>query len=406
MSKRSKRQTKKLKHLANDLQVYGLPPLHISNKQDKKSRGPVEAKALRQHGDPKYAPILAQALAKTGKSDQATHGFHSYPAGMHPACASLIIEAFPGAVHDPFCGGGTVLVEGKLAGRKISGNDLSPIASLVTNARCSSPSMATPLRAAARRIANEARKRINVQVPEEATEWYETHVAQELGRIRNGIANEEPKIQPLLNAVFSSILIKTSFRKSDTSNHKQRYQRPPGTTATLFHKKARELGRMLEKMPEEPTPVLTHGSACHTPPPHPVDLILTSPPYPGVYDYLPLQQLRLSWLNLHPTVQFNQEIGSRRSFRAKGRKNALSTWQADTQLWIKTQADALNPNGVMVIVVGDAIVGGKLVDALYPTVESMKESGLQIVARASADRPDHARQSIRIEHLVMGRKKE
>ena len=59
----------------------------------------------------------------------------------------------------------------------------------------------------------------------------------------------------------------------------------------------------------------------------------------------------------------------------------------------------------MLIVVGDGIVGGKLVDALFPTVEAMKKSGLEIVARASADRPDHARSTIRIEHLVMGTKK-
>ena len=59
----------------------------------------------------------------------------------------------------------------------------------------------------------------------------------------------------------------------------------------------------------------------------------------------------------------------------------------------------------MLIVVGDGIVGGKLVDALYPTVESMKKAGLEIVARSSADRPDHARSAIRIEHLVMGTKK-
>ena len=49
------------------------------------------------------------------------------------------------------------------------------------------------------------------------------------------------------------------------------------------------------------------------------------------------------------------------------------------------------------------LVGGKLVDALFPTV-GMKKSGMEIVARASADRPDHARSAIRIEHLVMGTK--
>jgi hypothetical protein len=58
----------------------------------------------------------------------------------------------------------------------------------------------------------------------------------------------------------------------------------------------------------------------------------------------------------------------------------------------------------MVIVVGDGLVGDRMVDALGPTVEALGEAGLQIVARASADRPDHARESIRIEHMVMAEK--
>ena len=31
---------------------------------------------------------------------------------------------------------------------------------------------------------------------------------------------------------------------------------------------------------------------------HDCGLVLTSPPYPGVYDYLPMQQLRAAWLDL------------------------------------------------------------------------------------------------------------
>ena len=40
-------------------------------------------------------------------------------------------------------------------------------------------------------------------------------------------------------------------------------------------------------------------------------------------------------------------------------------------------------------------------DALAPTSEAMQAAGLKIIARASADRPDHARGAIRTEHLVM-----
>jgi len=55
----------------------------------------------------------------------------------------------------------------------------------------------------------------------------------------------------------------------------------------------------------------------------------------------------------------------------------------------------------MVIVVGDGLVGDRMVDALGPTVEAFNACGLSVVARASADRPDHARESIRIEHMIM-----
>ena len=48
----------------------------------------------------------------------------------------------------------------------------------------------------------------------------------------------------------------------------------------------------------------------------------------------------------------------------------------------------------MAVVVGDGYVGGKLVDALHPTVEAMELAGLRQIARASADRLDHAREVI------------
>ena len=55
----------------------------------------------------------------------------------------------------------------------------------------------------------------------------------------------------------------------------------------------------------------------------------------------------------------------------------------------------------MVIVVGDGLVGDRMVDALGPTVEAFNRAGLTVIGRASADRPDHAREAVRIEHMVM-----
>ena len=368
--------------------------------------GAPSVRAVREHGDPDLAPILAHALAHAGAVQRATHGWHTYPAGLHPDAAADLLAAFPGPVHDPFCGGGTVLVEARLAGRPASGIDLSPIACLVANARTAPAALASPMRAAARRLAEAARQRVEVEVPEECVRWYEPHVAQELGRLRDGIrAVEDAAVRDLLWALLSSIVVKVSFRQSDTKNVREPHHRPPGTTAILFHKKSRELGRMLEDLPPGPSPRLRRGDARDVRPPAGTRFVLTSPPYPGVYDYLPMQQLRYAWLDLDPGAGLVEEVGSRRSFRALGRTEGMNRWRNDTAAWVNNQASGLQSGARMAIVVGDGFVGGRLVDALFPTVEAMEQSGMKVLARASADRLDHAREVIRIEHLVLAEKR-
>jgi len=71
------------------------------------------------------------------------------------------------------------------------------------------------------------------------------------------INEEAPEVQPYLRAVFSSILIKSSLRESDTSNRRISQQRPPQTTLTVSHKKARQYGRMLDELPDDlPRPLI------------------------------------------------------------------------------------------------------------------------------------------------------
>ena len=85
--------------------------------------------AVETEGDASDARSLALALevAPAGRdaADDAgrnhVHGFHTYPARMHPETASRLVARFAptgGAVLDPFCGSGTVLVEALAAGRR------------------------------------------------------------------------------------------------------------------------------------------------------------------------------------------------------------------------------------------------------------------------------------------------
>ncbi len=379
-----------------------LPPDATS---DLRAAGPPLPIAIRSSGEPEFCPGLEAAIACAGRIERATHGFHAYPAGMHADCAAAVIAMAPaGAIHDPFCGGGTVLVEAMLAGRNSSGTDLSPIALLTSRARTADPALATAMRSAARKLAAAAQLRTETEVPEICQDWYEPHVAFEIGRLRDGIQEYDGAVKLLLNAVLSSIIVKASWRASDTSNRRQPHQRAPGTTAILFHKKARELGRMMEDLPtgdDRPVCRLKMADARRHGPPPGTSLILTSPPYPGVYDYVPMQQLRHAWLGMNADLGLAAEVGSRRSFRAQGRANALRVWREDTNDWIRCQVDALSPGSHIAIVVGDGIVGGRTVDTLSPTIESLRNAGTRILGRASADRPDHAREAIRTEHIVL-----
>ena len=95
---------------------------------------PVEK--LEMQGAPDLAVPLAEALAVTGREDRLTHGFHTYPAALHPDAAKQLLQLVGGiSVWDPFCGGGTVVVEAMTLGRRAVGSDVNPVAVLVAHAR-------------------------------------------------------------------------------------------------------------------------------------------------------------------------------------------------------------------------------------------------------------------------------
>ncbi|MFK7928067.1 MAG: hypothetical protein AB8H79_07745 [Myxococcota bacterium] len=369
----------------------------------------------RLDGDPALAQIMSGALGATVLPERGTHGFHTYPAGLHPDAARDLMAAFPGrSVLDPFCGGGTVLVEGRIAGRITYGRDLSTVAMRVSRARVAAPSdeALTAFRSTARKLTEAARQSIEpapADLFDTVHDWYAPHTIKELWSLYQGIGQvEDEEVKKQLQAVFSSILIKVSWRKSDTSAKRQKHHRPAGTAAILFHKKARELARLQtdlrERIPEgTPETKLRLQDARRVRVPKPVDLVLTSPPYPAVYDYLPLQHLRRVWMGSADGEHPGDEIGARRHWREKSRA-ARRRWAADTAAWTAASARALAPGGHLVVVVGDGLTPTGPVDTVAASLDGAKAAGLEPVARASLLRPDHARETSRWEHVFAWRR--
>ena len=111
-----------------------------------------------------------QTLASIGpRRTASTHEFYRYPARFTPDLARAAIAAFTSmgdVVLDPFVGGGTTLVESRLAGRIGIGNDLNQLATFV--ARIKSTLYSEASLSAVERWADSVPESINLEIGKDA----------------------------------------------------------------------------------------------------------------------------------------------------------------------------------------------------------------------------------------------
>lgn len=391
--------------------LKGLPKDVSLGEQKKRISANVEAGRARIEGDERLAKLCVTALRNKGEFKRATQGFHTYPARLHPDAAKLLLEALPGeSLADPFCGGGTLLVEGLIAGRRVYGSDLNPIATLVATARCAVLSdddiealakELADISAEAKASINQDRKIFLHDAILKYKSWYKPICFNELAALFDAIRNRESAFKPLFQAVFSSLVIKYSMRASDTSNKVVHIDRKKDAVLRAFKDKSKEYILQLRELQSLVSPETPHAeislSDARMPKFDPVDTIITSPPYPGTYDYLPLQQLRQAWFDLR--FQEHAEIGSRRSFKTT--REPYEAWLKDTDQWIEAAASVLKPGGKMAIVVGEGMSAGQNLKVAKPTTLAAEKAGLTSIALACVERKDPATEAKKLEYILV-----
>ena len=89
-----------------------------------------------------------------------------------------------------------------------------------------------------------------------------------------------------------------------------------------------------------------------------VDVILTSPPYGGTYDYVEHHALRLDWLNLPRAAFERAEIGARRH------EDNGERWDRELGASLAAMRSVLRgPASRVALVIGDAQLGPRRIDA-------------------------------------------
>jgi DNA methylase len=353
------------------------------------------------------------------------HGFHSYPARMHPVTAAGLISGLSpagGLVGDPFCGSGTVLVEARRLGRRSLGVDLNPLAVRLTRFKTQplGPAERVELLEAAERVVEVAdERRVSAAGPTRRYSPvqradFEVHVLLELDGLAFGIKKEPagPIRQALLLAL-SSIFSKVA--RGTTSGEAPAKRLASGFTLRFFLSRVGEVVRQLAEyaalLPERaPAVQCKEGDARELEAlgARDVDLYISSPPYPGVLDYAEYHRTRLTWLGIDATKFEQQEMGARRKLQDLDYEQAAAVWEGDFTRVLRAMRDSLTPGGHVALILADSLLCGHPYPADLMVERCAERAGLRSVAQGAQRRPHFHHQSAqafgqrpRYEHLLI-----
>lgn len=348
------------------------------------------------------------------------HSIHPYPARFIPQIPrkAILENTQPGdVVLDPFCGGGTTLLESILLGRPAIGVDNNDVASLVSKAKVATYTsddieelqrFHNSLEAKMRMIAS------GVSVPEYKNRdyWFSEQALVELGRLKYLIEELREPARTLALTLFSAIVVRASYQDSDTRYAKVQKQYTAGSALTWFQQRLSstitEL-KLLANLPRASAQV-HHADAREMSflASSSIDFIVTSPPYLNAYDYHKYHRHRLHWIGGDVSFARDKEIGKHDTFT---RPNA------DPQEYFDNMRDCflewrrvLRPSGRALVVIGDAIVNKSAVPVADRFIEILGELDLELERRAirnlqTSRKSFNQRARINQEHVLLFRAK-
>jgi len=325
--------------------------------------------------------------------NEGLHRVHWYPATFLAALPGSLIPLLSGSnavVLDPFCGVGTTGVESVRLGRRFVGIDVNPIATLVTKAKLGFPNTRALMtgfgsRDTLWRSQPYTDSGLTHPNEQELLDWYDTGTYRELISILLSIRDcRDIHVRRAAQAVFSSILKNVSSQPrhwgwvcDNVKPHKDeiRHKNAPAAFSERIHSFSRGIDWVLDDMRSRDVSMtrkalrrrsrvycddalhrmgsLAAGS---------VDLIVTSPPYYGVADYVKSQRLSFLWFHDavlsvegHSTTDFEalrrREVGCR-SYRR--RRTSFDEYVGFMRQFLASARRVLKPGSHLCLVFGQS----------------------------------------------------
>ncbi|MEM7537759.1 MAG: class I SAM-dependent methyltransferase [Chloroflexota bacterium] len=299
------------------------------------------------------------------------HSIHPYPAKFIPEIPRNLIEILGlphhTCVFDPFCGSGVTLVEAQKQGYTSIGVDINPIACLIS--RVKTTPLTDDIRVLAETIVSNAKNHCDIaSIPAipNLDHWFQKDIQYAIASLLAQIAMiRDSQAQDAVRLALSSILVKVSNQESDTryaAIHKP-YQ---ADDVYIFFQQAvlkiwQALGSPVKTYPKATIIEKNILDVSSQDVPHPVGLVITSPPYPNAYEYWLYHKYRMFWLGHDPQPVKAQEIGARAHYFKKNAPT-VDDFKKQIESIFQLLHHIVVSGGYICFVIGRSKIHGQIID--------------------------------------------
>jgi DNA modification methylase len=363
-------------------------------------------------------------------SESPFSSIHWHPGRFASQLPATLIGSLskPGdLVVDPFAGSGTTLVEAQRLGRRSIGIDLNPISCLTTTAKVL-PIPAHRIARGLREIKDDAAECLgdrlvsangfqrlsSIPATVQVAKWYSRRVSVDLGLLWKMVCTYSGTKRTLADAAFSAVLLPVCRETRhwgyvcDNSSPKTDHE------ADVLQNFCRVLDRLKEAYEERDAEyVAREGDVSDIPDAKvicadalgelkraktgSIDLVVTSPPYFGVADYVKSQRLSMEWFGHEIESLRLREVGARSK---RHRKSADQDYLEDVSQVFSQVRRCLHDGGFCAVLMGESSARSSILPRVRNTLESCGFNlKLDLNRRVSSQRRQAP--SIKGEHLFL-----